>query len=207
MGMMRVLASVFYLALPASGFADPSYHRVTGVGPWDVLNIRAEPRADSADIGDLAPDARAIEVLGVSPSGAWARIALAETDGWVATRYLDPDPVATLGDTGLPVGLACSGTEPFWALRLMDQSARYSHPEDGDSDYTLTRAQVAEGRQGSPALILMNGQGGATLAATVQGAACSDGMSDRSYGWAITLRLTAPGQDRFLSGCCHLPRG
>jgi hypothetical protein len=31
-------------------------------------------------------------------------------------------------------------------------------------------------------------------------------MSDRSYGWTVTMQLIAPDQRRFLTGCCHLPR-
>lgn len=206
MGMMRFPALLTCLAVPVGAAADPTYHRVIGVAANDVLNIRSAPDANSMDIGDLAHDARGIEVLGVDPSGQWARIALAERDGWVATRFLATDSVGMIGATGIPSGLVCGGTEPFWSLALGPDGAAYAHPEDGESALSLGTVRVAEGRLGSPALFGLAGAGEQTIDATVHAADCNDGMSDRSYGWAITLRLMAPGQDRFLAGCCHLPR-
>lgn len=203
MGMMRAILLGAVLSAPLSALAEPSYHRVTGVASDDSLNIRSAPGADSADIGDLAHDARGIEVLGFDDSGDWARIGLAEGDGWISARFLTRDPVATLGDTSVPTGLSCAGTEPFWALQFDEGMARFSDPEGGDLSFPITEALVAEGRLGSPALI---GLGDAGLA-IVTGHMCSDGMSDRSYGWALHLRIGSDENRRFVSGCCHLPRG
>jgi uncharacterized membrane protein len=186
--------------------AEPSYHRVVGVAIDDSLNIRSAPTATSDDIGDLSFDATGIEVTGYDDTGSWARIAQGEIDGWVATRFLDTDPVPTIADTSVPEGLICGGTEPFWALGLYGNDARYSHPEDGDTDFTFKNAAVAEGRLGSPALITLATQRNEVIEATLTGAMCSDGMSDRTYGWTITMQLIAPGQGRFLTGCCALPR-
>lgn len=206
MGMIRIPLIAALLALPAVLQAEPSYHRVIGVAANDVLNVRAEPSASSADIGDLAHDARRIEAFEFEPTGNWARIALNERDGWVSTRFLTRDEVPTLGDTTLPQGLICGGTEPFWALGLYGEDARYSHPVDGDTDFAFDSIVTAEGRLGSPALVTLATEDNRVIEATISGAACSDGMSDRSYGWTITMQLIAPGQRRFLSGCCHLPR-
>jgi uncharacterized membrane protein len=204
--MTRASLIACVLALPVSVQAEPSYHRVVGVAVDDILNVRSEPSASSADIGDLAYDARGIEAFEFDSTGNWARIALNERDGWVATRFLTRDDVATLGESTLPQGLICGGTEPFWALGLYGSDARYSHPTDGDTDFAFDSIVTAEGRLGSPALLTLATEGNRVIEATVSGAICFDGMSDRSYGWTITMQLIAPGQRRFLSGCCQLPR-
>ena len=206
MGMTRtaILAGLF--ALPGLLWAEPSYQRVTGVAPNDVLNLRAEPAADSADIGDLAHDARAIEVLGYNEDGSWARIGMAEGAAWVSTRFLTEDTIDRLGDSSVPAGLSCGGTEPFWGLSLGADTALYSHPEDGDVAFAPEGIRVAEGRLGSPALITATDQGNRRIEAIVSAAQCSDGMSDRPYGWTLTLQLIRDGDHRFLTGCCHLPR-
>lgn len=205
MGMIRAMMTTAALVAAGTALAEPSYQRVTGVAADDTLNIRSAPDADSADIGDLAPDARGIEVLGLDTSGDWARIGQGEGDGWVATRYLTEDDIQTLGATSVPGGAVCSGTEPFWALSFEGSDATFSHPEDGDSALTVDSAIAAEGFLGSPAQISLRGPD-TRAKAIVTGAECSDGMSDRSYGWSIYLTVTRDGQDRFLSGCCHLPR-
>ena len=204
--MTRASLIAFAIALPVLVQAEPSYHRVVGVAIDDVLNVRSEPSASSADIGDLAYDAHRIEALEFDSTGNWARIALNERDGWVATRFLTRDEVPTLGETTLPQGLICGGTEPFWALGLYGTDARYSHPVDGDSDFAFDSIVTAEGRLGSPALVTLATEDSRVIEATILGATCFDGMSDRSYGWTITMQLIALGQRRFLSGCCQLPR-
>ncbi len=204
--MIRASLCAGLLVLPTLGLAEPSYRRVTGVAANDVLNVRAAPSASAADIGDLPHDARGIEVLEFEQSGKWARIGLAESDGWVSTRFLASDDIPMLGGTTVPQGLVCGGTEPFWALRLYDDNARYSHPEDGDTHFAVDSIVTAEGRLGSPALVSLSAEETKVIDATISGATCSDGMSDRVYGWTITMHLKSPGQRRFLTGCCHLPR-
>ena len=202
----HALATALLLTAPVAAQAEPSYHRVIGVATSDTLNIRSAPDASSPDIGDLDHDARAIEVFTFDPTGMWARIALNESDGWVSSRFLTRDVVPTLGDTSVPQGVVCGGTEPFWALGLYGEHARYSHPEDGDTEFVFDNAVVAQGRAGSPALITVATDTNDVIEATIHGATCNDGMSDRSYGWTITMQLIASDQRRFLSGCCHLPR-
>lgn len=203
MGIKASILAALLIAGPV--WAEPTYHRVTGVAADDTLNIRSAPSADAEDIGDLAFDARAIEVITWDETGDWAQIALNERDGWVAARFLEDDDVPMFSDSGIPKGLVCGGTEPFWALGLYDVDARFSHPEDGEFDMTLSTVQVAEGRMGHPAFFDLAAPGG-QASVVIQADICSDGMSDRSYGWAAFIRMVTPGTERFLSGCCHLPR-
>ena len=203
---MGIRATLLALMLATPLVAEPTYHRVVGVADDDTLNIRSAPSASADDIGDLASDATGIEVTGFSDDETWARIGAGERDGWVATRYLQADAVQTFPQTSVPHGLICGGTEPFWALGLYGRDARYSHPGDGDIDFAFDSAAVADGRRGTPALITIANDRNEVIEATLTGTTCSDGMSDRTYGWSVTMQLIAMGKRRFLSGCCSLPR-
>jgi len=95
---------------PAAADADgPDFYRVTGVGPDDVLNIRAVPKADAAKLGTIPPDGTCIRNLGcqgglsfqefstlskteqakrLKQNPRWCRIEYQGITGWVAGRYL-----------------------------------------------------------------------------------------------------------------------
>lgn len=197
LGASAATAQDYFANSPA-----PGYYRVTGVALDDTLNVRAGPSASTADIGDLQPHDVGIEVLGTDPSGAWGRIIWQESMGWVAMRFLAPDPQPTLAGTAVPVGMYCGGTEPFWSIRLSAGSAIFSDPFGTSLPLTFQGARVAEGRPNWPAALSHTSPGGNTLTVIVP-ALCSDGMSDRDYGYAVMLTLMGP-QPRFLDGCCQL---
>lgn len=197
-------ALIVAIFLPAAAFAQPSYFRVFGVDTNDTLNVRAKPDARSADIGDLPPDARGIEVIATDPHGAWAKIIWRESEGWIATRFLKPDLVPRVAGTALPAGLMCVGTEPFWSMRFSQDRATYSDSEGGIYPMALQKVRVAEGRADFP---VQTGFAGTDAAgdALVAPTACSDGMSERTYPWRIDLLLTTSGRQRYQVGCCTLP--
>ncbi|MCL3883640.1 peptide-binding protein [Marivita sp. GX14005] len=199
MGMIR--AACLFLALPALAGAEPGYFRVTGVAQDDVLNLRAAPSAQAEDLGDLDPDTRHVEVIGFDDSGDWARIARGERDLWAAARFLVPDQPDTLETSSLPDGLSCSGTEPFWSLTLSSSAARFDAPGSPPLALDISDVTIAEGRIGSPARVTLTGTD-ARAEAHVFGALCSDGMSDRSYGWTALVGLQHGAERRLLSGCC-----
>lgn len=140
-----LLASLL-LALPIGpARAEPGYFRVTGVAPDDTLNVRALPDAGSADIGDLGHDQTGIEVIDQDASGAWARIGWQEGHGWVALRFLSPEAPPRIGDSRLPAGLLCSGTEPFWSIRYGAETALYSDASGNAATLPLTDQLGAAG--------------------------------------------------------------
>ncbi len=192
------------LALPAAALAEPRVYRVTGVASDDTLNVRAAPSASSADIGDLAHDARGIEVAGTDASGAWGSIIWEEGNAWIAMRFLAPDTVEPIGGTTLPSGLLCSGTEPFWSLRLSPASATFQDISGAGHVMSLAGARVAEGRTTEPVQISLSGATAGSLG-IISAARCSDGMSDRAYPWSVSYILNSDAGQRFLAGCCHLP--
>ena len=200
--MLRL--ALFASLLAGTALAEPGYFRVTDVASDDTLNVRALPDAHSEDIGDLAHDQTAVEVIDTDESGDWGRIVWAESHGWVAMRFLEPDDIAMIGQSRLPQGLLCSGTEPFWSIRYTGDTALYSDFNNNSATLPLTDLLTAAGRTGFPAL-LRHGTGDATSTAVIRAQLCSDGMSDRDYPYAVSLMIEA-GKDRILfDGCCQLP--
>ncbi|MEL6738215.1 MAG: hypothetical protein AAFO28_04770 [Pseudomonadota bacterium] len=91
------------------------------------------------------------------------------------------------------------GTEPFWGLDIEAEdagqhAARFTRPEDIDgSAFTLTRFAGNNGLGFSGEL-----DGKAVQVAITPGD-CSDGMSDRSYPFVVTLALG----EAVLRGCAY----
>ncbi|WP_323764284.1 COG3650 family protein [Marinovum sp.] len=198
-----LLASLLACAA-GTALAEPGYFRVTGVASDDTLNVRAEPDAGSADIGDLAHDQSAVEVLDTDASGDWGRITWEESHGWVAMRFLTPEELPMIGDSRLPAGLLCTGTEPFWSIRYTADTALYSDFNNNTANLPMTDQLTAAGRAGFPVL-LRHGASNVTATAVIRAQLCSDGMSDRDYPYAAGLMIEA-GKERILfDGCCRLP--
>lgn len=198
--MIRTILMILALcaATVAQGQEFPATYQVTGVAADDVLNIRAEPSAGAAKVGEIGPYGFNIEVLGLSEDGSWAMVPMPEGIGWVAKRFLQPTPPA---DPWLvPRPLSCSGTEPFWSLGLYPKGAEWATPETPRTDLTVTEESVAaRGYR-------MRAEEGPTRVyhLTITRAQCSDGMSDRRFGLAASLFIESPDGNALLSGCCTL---
>ncbi len=192
------------ICVAGAALADPGYYRVSNVASDDTLNVRAAPSGSSADIGDLPFDARGVEVIDTDPSGAWGRILWEEGNGWLAMRFLAPDPVPTIAGTALPAGLQCGGTEPFWSIRLSQSGAVYSDMGGRSFAFALQGTRVAQGLQAFPVALQHAAANGRALS-VIQPMLCSDQMSDRDYPYGLTVLLEADGSSEFLAGCCWLP--
>ena len=169
----------------------PARFSVTGVAASDVLNIRAAPSAGAPILGTLAPDARGVEVLGLE--GAWARLGLPEGEGWAASRFLAAEPAQD--PRAAPVPLRCVGTEPFWSIAVTEAGSVFETPEETRDLRPIGRAE------GFGGFVLAFDDRGETRDLTVMRAECSDGMSDRSYGFQA---LVWNRGEEVLEGCCFL---
>ncbi len=162
----------------------PELVQIARVPQGDTLNVRAQPSGKSADLGDLK-NGDTVEILTVQ--GNWARILWGEGNGWISLSFTDRIKRPALA-SGLPVGLNCAGTEPFWSLRLLKPGVAYFNGA------SLPISQ--SGRSANSSL------GYYFTAPDTTGVLyrefCSDGMSEREYGWKIDL-VTPRGM---LSGCC-----
>ncbi|WP_418592327.1 COG3650 family protein [Ponticoccus sp. (in: a-proteobacteria)] len=195
--MFSRIAFFTLLAGAAAAQDYPRLHDVSGVASDDTLNLREAPSAKAPVVGELAHDARAIEVMRVE--NGWGRVNIKERAGWASIRYLAP---RADGDLPNAQALTCFGTEPFWSLHIRPgQTAQYRSPEvmDGET-YGVGPLQ----RLWSPTLkYTLRGEGGeGSLDAMIMPAYCDDGMSDREYGFDVTLFLSR--EDRVYSGCCTL---
>lgn len=191
------------LPLGASAQSLPELYDVAGVATNDVLNVRAMPDAKASVLGELSPNAKGLEVVALDPSGKWARVNMGEAAGWVSTRFLKAQPSAWAPGR-LPATLSCAGTEPFWSLRQKDGGLVLSQPDAGERALTL-RSTMDRGFDGDRMRALIAGDGAGRLTAVIQPGACSDGMSDRSFGLTGTLILDGSGSaSRMLTGCCSI---
>ena len=190
--------------LASTAMAAPEYYRVTGVAADDTLNVRAAPDGSSEDIGDLLPDTTGLEVLDRDDSGKWGRITWYEGNGWISMRFLEKDDIARIGQTTLPAGLLCGGTEPFWSIRFAETTATFSDITSNHSVLPLGDTLVAGGRPAFPAALRHRSDEAAALS-ILRPQACSDGMSDRDYGYSVVLLIRTLQGEGFYEGCCWLP--
>ena len=210
--MIRILA-LLAVVLPWPVFAQeiyPALHDVTGVAADDVLNVRAEPSAGADLVGAFAPTETGIEVIALSADGAWGRVNTGEQAGWASMAYLERQPGQTADDwtTGVaPMTLACFGTEPFWSVTLYPGEALdYGGLDFGDGTpqpggYTAVAGSASTGKRGFFGRLDAEPLG---LTGIVSTELCSDGMSDRDYGFAIDLIVSDSEGDRLAAGCCRL---
>lgn len=189
------------LSAPIPALADlggqfPQLTTVTGVKAGDTLNVRAQPSAKATDIGDLQPQSR-VEVLELDASGKWARIVHEEGSGWISSGFLSGTPYA-MTKTGVPLGLSCFGTEPFWSVKTQASGSATFEMAGGPVQIsTITWSGQSRNTAGSAYGLVTQG-----FNAVMSRAECSDGMSDRTYGWAIDVLVGGKNEPALLSGCC-----
>ena len=211
--MIRLLALAALLLAPLGAAAQtdpPEYFRVTGVEAGDELNVRLAPDAGAEVLGGLPPGTGPVEVGARDASGRWGRIVFWEFTGWVSMHFLEPMEVAMLPDTtadgrmtGLPVGLTCSGTEPFWGFSLDEPGqVTFSNFEHDDLRLRVAMLAGARARQGLPAVVVA--EGAANMTAMIQLAECSDGMSDSTFAMSTTVLLQDRNGTALYEGCCTL---
>ena len=97
-----------------------------------------------------------------------------------------PDPSSTETYDGIGPGetLHFTGTEPFWGGEVSGGTLRYTTPDDQDG--TDIAVERFAGRGG----ISFSGEhAGAPFEMMVTPLECSDGMSDRTYAFTVTLEV------------------
>ena len=194
-----LICTVLFTA-PAAAQDDPRLYDVTGVAPDDVLNIREAPSPSAPVIATLPADATGIEVTARTATRRWGRVNTAEAAGWVSLRYLTARG-RSIDNYNLPVGLQCSGTEPFWSLTNRDGTLLYTDISGAERVLTVDIAQDTGIGDDLRRMVRLTGPEGAATA-YLHPEQCSDGMSDRLY--ALSLAFMAGPDAPLLSGCCSL---
>ncbi len=198
---MRFLFLVLFL-MPAPLLAQPllpALMVVTDVAANDTLNVRAEPRGSSRDIGDLFNGER-VEITALNGSGTWARIPWTGGDGWISMRYLRPVNRPEDPDSGMPLDLTCSGTEPFWLAAFRPDRHLVIANLDGP-DTVLSIDATTNSRNTYISTFAFKA---GDYTGLLRRAECSDGMSDTTYGWALELIGYSSGNLNLISGCCSV---
>jgi len=183
-----------------NGHTEVTYD-VRNVAADDQLNVRAAPSATAQKVGALAFDAKAITATGASRQvgrAMWFEIIVEGRKGWVNAAYVTParSPTSLFREP-----LACSGTEPFWALQLDNSLGDFDSLAEGKSTIDFHTARSAHG---VPIIWSLKGSTGpahspvfALLEETNQ---CSDGMSDLTYQYSIRIDIE---DGPFYAGCCN----
>lgn len=159
--------------------------------------IRSAPNADAPAIGALDPGAINIEVLELAREGRWGKVWTGETVGWVAMRFMERQEVLA---GIMPRPLNCYGTEPFWHIGLAPRGQSYELMGEARRNLTLIAQAVAENGY----LVTLQDDAAQPWTLIVERRGCSDGMSDREFGFGVLLFSQASDGPYVHSGCCTL---
>ena len=77
-----------------------------------------------------------------------------------------------------------TGTEPFWGGSVTGTDLTYRHPENIEGTTIPVKRFTGQGGLGYSGTLE-----GAAFDMTITPGACSDGMSDRTYPYTVTLKL------------------
>jgi uncharacterized membrane protein len=185
----RIAVATALLGGAAVAQTAPEYY----AAPDFPLTVRDWP--DGPPAGALPPGAQPVEIGLTDDAAAWGRIIHGEGDAWVALDALRPVEPARASYAPIPAGLVCTGTEPFWALRMEADGAVFQEPGAEPVALAVHGAAPAAGMVW-PVVVRI-----ADAAAILRPAACHDGMSDRTYPWSVDLL----DDEGLRSGCCRLP--
>ncbi|MGY6551370.1 MAG: COG3650 family protein [Erythrobacter sp.] len=101
----------------------------------------------------------------------------------------DPEPFDGIGADEI---ITLAGTEPFWGIRIENEVATYSTPDDSEGQvFEVSRFAGNNGLGFSGTL------DGAQVDITVTPGECSDMMSDRTYPFTATVAI----DQQILTGC------
>ncbi|MGE0232546.1 MAG: SH3 domain-containing protein [Flavobacteriaceae bacterium] len=180
----------------------PEYYEVSGVAAGDMLNIRAEPDAHADIVGTLPPGASPVEVIAVTDGPTrWGKVVAGDGVGWVSMAYLAEVDPARVPGTPIPTQTVCAGTEPFWSLTFSADSMSFEAPDVAATTLSLSSSGAFVAR--SHRFYAVAGDSANGMSAVVSsGEYCSDGMSDRDYGWSIDLLRSDGGKVSGYTGCC-----
>lgn len=202
---MRYLLILLAILMPATLIAEtfPALYAVTGVEEDDVLNVRGAPDVSSAVIAELAPDSTDIEVVALDETERWGWINSSEQSGWVAMRFMRRQ--LSPGNSLLPRPLICFGTEPFWNLDI-ENGPIIELGWLGDTPLRFFGLSITSSANSPDHFALIAESRGRTMNAIVQRQICTDGMSDRVYGFGMSIVVNGLDEPLFYSGCCSLTR-
>lgn len=180
------------------------------------LNLRANPGTTSSIVAKIPADGRGIVATGEERkvgNATWAKVYWTDKGGWVNKAYLKPSAAATpakpSANTPKPPAsntnsgskvIKCTGTEPFWSITISEENLSVD-VMDGLKYTVPVRLRQTSANNTKIAVIAGQDTRNETQVFLQKIEACSDGMSDKRYPFAITALLN---KQRVISGCCHV---
>ncbi len=205
-----IFSAVVALFMTTYSLSAQVYFGVSGVDESDSLTVREgtqdlDDLNDALVVGEIPHSAKQIEATGqlyVLPSGmVWREIRYGDLAGWVDNSLLSRN---TEVDWGSEL-LECSGTEPFWSLRVLGDMAEFSLFDEGATDLERVAVQGAQNRRDIRRLQWVSLNDGAIVDGILLAReTCSDGMSDFLFDIEIILSGISP-TGMPLAGCCTVP--
>ncbi|MCK5916928.1 MAG: SH3 domain-containing protein [Cocleimonas sp.] len=195
--MKQILIFIFS-TLFLSSIAVADLYEVTNINATDSLNVRSASRVSSPIISSLPYNAKQIVVLTSirNRGNRWSKISWNDKEGWVNAYYLRQQ-TATAFQT-----FQCSGTEPFWALRITaNNTVDYSSADMGNFKAPISLQKVPSGRplnMGIRVTKAVTANHSAFIVTHEE--ACNDGMSEINYSYSITALIDG---NIVLEGCCN----
>ena len=166
---------------------------VINVAPDDVLNIRAEPNAGAALVGELAPGTGDIRVTAQGTETLdWVHIEAGGLEGWVNAAFL----AYSTNYEPLPIRLHCSGTEPFWGTELSYSRADVSFAFRDEHFRTGFHGPISPLNRTN--IWLRTRFDLESDFVLLESETCSDGMSERKHAYLLFAKIDG----NLLGGCC-----
>ncbi|MFN3785752.1 MAG: SH3 domain-containing protein [Thiothrix sp.] len=207
-GYLLVMTGVFANVYAA----DFNVYSVTGTNGTG-LNMRSGPSTSNSIVTKIPADGYGIVATGEERkvgNATWAKVYWTDKGGWVNKAYLKlseaatpakpntPKPPANNTSRGSTV-IKCTGTEPFWSITISEQDVNVDMV-DGLKYSVPVRLRQTSANNTKIAVIAGQDTRNETQMFLQKVEACSDGMSDKRYPFAITALLN---KQRVISGCCN----
>ena len=192
--------------------ADVVVYSVRGVTAGQLLNMRSGAGTNNSLVTKIPANATGVVATGEEKrvgNTTWAKVYWAGKGGWVSKTYLttstnlpptqpSPQPPASAGG----IVMQCSGTEPFWGMTIAERDLKVDMMDGPDYTVPVTFRQTSANDQ--TIAVIAGASGVNTTQAFLQKVeACSDGMSDVKYPYAITAVIN---NRKVYSGCCKVQR-
>ncbi len=192
---MRFISIFLASLLAATVVAAAVAYSVVNVRPGDVLNMRAQPSATARVVATIPHSATGIVLTGRRATADWVEVTYQRHRGWVNAHFLG----LASGRYEIPAFLDCTGTEPFWSIRL---TPGYAHADLMFAQrrylFRISRFQQAMNR--TDISHLRGIARGANMSLIIRHESCSDGMSDTNYPYSAIALISGT---HTIAGCCR----
>lgn len=192
---MRLVAIFLASLLAATVVAAAVAYSVVNVRPGDVLNMRAQPNPSAPVVATIPHNATNVLLTGRRGTGDWIEVTYQRRRGWVNANFLG----LASGRYEIPAFLDCTGTEPFWSIKL---TPGYAHADlmFAERRYLFRLQRFQQTMNRTDIFHLRGIARGANMSLIIRHESCSDGMSDTNYPYSAIALISGI---HTIAGCCR----